>query len=168
MDAKDLLLELYGRLPDLVDAAVDGLDADQLTATAAPGSNSIGWLVWHLTRVQDDHIADLLGAEQLWVTGDFAGKLGLEDHGHDTGYGHTPDQVEALRPRSAEALLEYFDAVYARTRSFVGRLTEDDLDRIVDERWDPPVSLAVRLVSILDDDVQHAGQAAYVRGLLPQ
>ena len=54
----------------------------------------------------------------------------------------------------------------ARTRSFLGSLTADDLDRVVDEAWDPPVTLGVRLVSIADDDIQHAGQAAYVRGLL--
>ncbi|MEU7868146.1 DUF664 domain-containing protein [Dactylosporangium sp. NPDC049140] len=169
MRVNELLAEGYGRLPDLVRGAVEGLSADQLHWAPGPGANSIGWLVWHLTRVQDDHITDLVdGAEQLWVTGGYAARFGLKPQAHDTGYGHTPDQVEGVRPESTEALLEYFDAVYARTRAFIGRLTEDELDRIVDERWDPPVSLAVRLVSILDDDVQHAGQAAYVRGLLPQ
>nr|BFE64567.1 DUF664 domain-containing protein [Dactylosporangium thailandense] len=169
MRVNELLTEGYGRLPDLVRGAVEGLSAEQLHWAPRPGANSIGWLVWHLTRVQDDHVTDLLdGAEQLWVTGDHAKRFGLEARAHDTGYGHTPDEVEAVRPESPEALLEYFDAVFARTRTFVARLTEDELDKIVDERWDPPVSLAVRLVSILDDAVQHAGQAAYVRGLLPQ
>jgi hypothetical protein len=148
--------------------AVDGLDAEQLHWAPRPGANSIGWLVWHLTRVQDDHVTDLIdGAAQLWVTGDFASRFGLEAQAHDTGYGHKPAQVAAVRPESAEALLEYFDAVHARTHQFVAGLTADDLDRIVDERWDPPVSLGVRLVSILDDDSQHVGQAAYVRGILP-
>jgi uncharacterized damage-inducible protein DinB len=167
MRVNELLAEGYGRLPDLVRGAVDGLTADQLHWAPGPGANSIGWLVWHLTRVQDDHITELMdGAEQLWVTGDHAAKFGLKAHAHDIGYGHTPEQVEGVRPESPEALLEYFDAVYNRTRSYLAHLTEEDLDRIVDERWDPPVSLGVRLVSILDDDVQHAGQAAYVRGLL--
>ncbi|WP_433611612.1 mycothiol transferase [Dactylosporangium sp. CA-139114] len=169
MRANELLAEGYGRLPDLVRGAVEGLSAEQLHWAPRPGANSIGWLVWHLTRVQDDHITDLLdGVEQLWVTGDYAKRFGLEAHARDTGYGHTPDEVETVRPESPEVLLEYFDAVYARTRAFVTRLGEDDLDKIVDERWDPPVSLGVRLVSVLDDAVQHAGQAAYVRGLLPQ
>ncbi|MER7006202.1 DinB family protein [Dactylosporangium sp. NPDC000555] len=168
MQVNELLVEGFGRLPELVRGAVEGLDAERLRWAPRPGANSIGWLVWHLTRVQDDHVADLLdGAGQLWVTGDYASRFGLEAQAHDIGYGHTPEQVAAVRPESPDALLEYFDAVYARTHAFVTRLAPEDLDRIVDERWDPPVSLGVRLVSVLDDDTQHVGQAAYVRGLLP-
>jgi hypothetical protein len=63
-------------------------------------------------------------------------------------------------------LLAYLDAVDRRTRGFLETLTASDLDRIVDRRWDPPVTLGVRLVSIADDGLQHMGQAAYVRGLL--
>jgi uncharacterized damage-inducible protein DinB len=168
MQVNELLIEGFGRLPDLVREAVEGLDAEQLHWAPRPGANSIGWLVWHLARVQDDHITDLLevGAEQVWVSGAHAKRFGLDPHTHDTGYGHTPEQVDAVRPESAEALLEYFDAVHARTHAYLARLTPEDLDRIVDERWNPPVSLGVRLVSILDDDSQHVGQAAYVRGLL--
>ncbi|WP_432832658.1 mycothiol transferase [Dactylosporangium sp. CA-092794] len=168
MQVNELLVEGFGRLPDLVRGAVEGLDAQQLRWAPGPGANSIGWLVWHLTRVQDDHVTDLLdGAEQLWVTGDYASRIGLKARAHDTGYGHGPQEVAAVRPESPEALLDYFDAVYARTHSFVAGLTPADLDRIVDERWDPPVTLGVRLISVLDDDTQHVGQAAYVRGLLP-
>ncbi|MGI5246026.1 mycothiol transferase [Dactylosporangium sp. CA-139066] len=168
MQVSELLVEGFGRLPDLVRGAVEGLDAEQLRWAPAPGANSIGWLVWHLTRVQDDHINDLLddGSEQVWVTGAYAKRFGLDPQTHETGYGHAPEEVAAVRPESAEVLLEYFDAVHARTHAYVARLTAEDLDRIVDERWDPPVSLGVRLVSILDDDAQHVGQAAYVRGLL--
>ncbi|GAA4259657.1 mycothiol transferase [Dactylosporangium darangshiense] len=168
MQVNELLVEGYGRLPDLVRGAVQGLTAEQLHWAPRPGANSIGWLVWHLTRVQDDHVTELLdGAEQLWVTGAYAKGCGLKAQASDTGYGHTPEQVAAVRPESPEVLLEYFDDVYARTRAFIARLTPADLSRIVDERWDPPVSLGVRLVSVLDDDTQHVGQAAYVRGILP-
>ncbi|WP_433053481.1 mycothiol transferase [Dactylosporangium sp. CS-033363] len=169
MRVNELLTEGFGRLPDLVRGAVEGLSAEQLHWAPQPGANSVGWLVWHLTRVQDDHVTDLIdGAEQLWVTGNYAPRFGLKAQAHNTGYGHSPDQVETVRAESAEALLEYFEAVYERTRGYVAHLTDKDLDKVVDERWDPPVTLGVRLVSILDDDVQHAGQAAYVRGLLPQ
>jgi hypothetical protein len=169
MRVNELLTEGFGRLPDLVRGAVDGLSAEQLHWAPQPGANSIGWLVWHLTRVQDDHVTDLIdGAEQLWVSGNYAPGFGLKPQAHNTGYGHSPDEVETVRAESPEVLLRYFDAVYARTRGFIAHLTDKDLDKIVDERWDPPVSLGVRLLSVLDDDVQHAGQAAYVRGLLPQ
>ena len=166
MDVSELLVELFGRISDEIHGAVDGLPADDLAWVPDDGRNSIGWLVWHLTRVQDDHVADLVGEEQLWTTGPWAGRFGLEPDPHDTGYGHAPANVARVRPESAAALVEYYDAVAARTERFLSTLGEADLDRVVDTRWDPPVTLGVRLVSIADDDIQHAGQAAYVRGLL--
>ncbi|MEV4508018.1 DinB family protein [Dactylosporangium sp. NPDC049525] len=168
MRVSELLIEGFGRLPDLVESAVEGLSAEQLRWAPAPGANTIGWLVWHLTRVQDDHVTDLIdGAEQLWVSGDWAARFGLKPDPDDTGYGHTAAQVLAVHPDGPEALIGYFEAVSARTLEWLATLTEQDLDRVVDERWDPPVTLGVRLVSVLDDDTQHAGQAAYVRGLIP-
>ncbi len=166
MDVSELLIEALDRLPELVREAVDGLTPDQLAWAPASGANPVGWLVWHLTRVQDHHVAGLLDAEQVWVSGDWAGRFGLPADPGNTGYGHSPAQVAEVRPDSAEALVDYHDAVAARTRDFVRGLTPEDLDRVVDARWDPPVTLGVRLVSIVNDDDQHAGQAAYVRGLL--
>jgi uncharacterized damage-inducible protein DinB len=166
VDVGDLLIETYGRLPGLVRAAVEGLSPEQLRRAPAPGANPVGWLVWHLTRVQDHHVADLLDAEQIWVTGDWAGRFGLAADPDDIGYGHAPEHVAAVAPESAQALLDYFDAVAQRTRDYLTGLRPADLDRVVDESWDPPVTLGVRLVSVADDDLQHVGQAAYVRGLL--
>jgi hypothetical protein len=166
MDVADLLLELYGRIPPLVDEAVAGLGPAELSRAPADGANTIGWLVWHLTRVHDSHIAELLDAEQVWVTGDWARRVGLKPDPANTGWGHGPAAVAAVRPESAAVLTGYYDAVDRRTRGFLEGLTAADLDRIVDRRWDPPVSLGVRLVSVADDCLQHVGQAAYLRGLL--
>jgi uncharacterized damage-inducible protein DinB len=168
MQVNELLIESFDRLPDLVRDAVDGLSAEQLHWAPKPGANSIGWLVWHLARVQDSHITELIdGAEQLWATGEWASRFGLKPDPDDTGYAHTAAQVAAVRPDGPDVLISYFDAVAARTRDWLRTLSAKDLDRVVDERWDPPVTLGVRLVSVVDDDTQHAGQAAYVRGLLP-
>jgi hypothetical protein len=166
MDVGALLLELYGRIPPLAREAVDGLDAATLVAQPRPGTNPIGWLVWHTARVQDHHVSELLDEEQLWATGDWAGRCGLDPDPHNTGYGHSDRDVAGVRPESAAMLVEYLEAVDARTHTMLEPLTEADLDRIVDRRWDPPVTLGVRLVSIADDSLQHLGQAAYVRGLL--
>ena len=65
-----------------------------------------------------------------------------------------------------DLLLGYFEAVHQRTLSYVRGLSDGDLTRVVDTSWDPPVTLAVRLVSVLSDDLQHAGQAAFLRGIL--
>jgi len=166
MDAREVLIDAYGRLPELVHRAVHGLTPEQLRYAPAAGANSIGWLVWHLTRVQDSHIAELLDEEQVYVTGDWAPRFGFKPGSSDTGYGHSPAQVAQVTPESWETLTGYYQAVHERTLGYLGGLTGEDLDRVVDENWDPPVTLGVRLVSVYDDDAQHAGQAAYVRGLL--
>jgi hypothetical protein len=166
MDVPSLLLELYGRIPPLARHAVDGVDLKRLTESPSPSTNHIAWLVWHLTRVEDHHIAELLEADQLWVSGDWAQRFGLDPDPSNTGYGHSAEEVAAVQPTGPEVLLEYLDAVDKRTRAMLEGLTAADLDRVVDRRWDPPVTLGVRLVSIADDGLQHAGQAAYLRGLL--
>lgn len=166
MDVNNLLVEMFDRLPDLVEAAVDGLTPEQLRWAPAPGANSVGWLVWHLTRIQDDHVSELLGEDQIWTSGAWAGRFGLPAGSDDTGYGHSSAQVAAVRPDGPGVLIDYYQAVAARTRTMLEHLTAAELDRVVDKRWKPPVTLGVRLVSVANDDVQHAGQAAYVRGLL--
>jgi hypothetical protein len=166
MTPAELLVDAFSRIREGVHEVVGGLTADELSHQPAPGANSIAWLVWHLTRIQDDHVAEVAGREQVWAEDGWARRLALPFTPRDTGYGHTPEQVAGVRVSSGELLTGYFDAVHERTLEFVAGLGPGDLDRVVDERWDPPVTLGVRLVSVLNDDDQHVGQAAYVRGLL--
>lgn len=166
MTAADVLSEAYGRLPDLVRGALEGLDAEQLSSRPAGSANSIAWLVWHLTRVEDSHFAEAFGHDEVWLANGYADRWGLALDRDDTGYGHSSDQVDAVRVSSAQQLLDYFDGVHAVSESLVAGLNDEDLQQVVDERWDPPVTLLVRLVSVLDDAVQHAGQAAYARGII--
>ena len=166
MDVASVLLELYGRILPSARDAVEGVEAGQLIEQPAAGANTIAWLVWHLTRVQDHHIADLLDAEQVWVGGDWARRFGLEPDPSNTGYGHSVEEMAAVRPERPEVLLEYLSVVDARTRAMLTELGPDDLDRVVDRSWDPPVTMGVRLISVAEDCLQHAGQAGYARGLL--
>jgi hypothetical protein len=166
VDVAALLLDLYGRIPPLAHEAVDGLDVAALTERPGPDANPVGWLVWHLARVQDAHVAEILHAPQVWEDAAWPARFGLAPDAHNSGYGHTSEEVAAVRPTEAAALLEYLEAVDRRTRDLLAGLSPTDLDRVVDRSWDPPVTLGVRLVSIADDCLQHVGQAAYVRGLL--
>jgi hypothetical protein len=160
----DLLSDAFGRIRDSAASAVDGLTTEQLEFRPSGTGNSIAWLVWHLARVQDDHIADAAGTEQAWTADGWSDRFALPFEAGETGYGMDSDDVAAVRGLSAEQLTGYLDAVHARTLAFLD--TAPDLELVVDENWNPPVTLAVRLVSILSDDLQHVGQAAYVRGLL--
>jgi uncharacterized damage-inducible protein DinB len=145
--------------------AVAGLTVEQLAERIAPEANTIAWLVWHLTRVQDDHVAEVAGTEQVWTSQGWFERFGLPFSPRATGYGQTPEEVAQVRV-GADLLTGYYNAVAERTLEFVRGLTDADLDRVVDDRWDPPVTLGVRLVSVIGDDEQHVGQAAYVRGIL--
>jgi len=161
----ELLKDAFGRVVESGTAAVDGLTDDQLTHRVGPQANTIAWLVWHATRVQDDHIADVAGTEQVWTSQGFVGQFGLPFDEGATGYGQSADEVGQVHA-SAELLTEYLKATHEATLAYLDTLSEADLDEVVDERWDPPVTLAVRLVSVVNDDTQHVGQAAFVRGLL--
>ncbi|MFG2886248.1 DUF664 domain-containing protein [Streptomyces sp. NPDC048297] len=166
MHAKDILIDGYGRIQEEVHAALDGLGPDELNHRPTPAANSIAWLVWHLTRVQDDHVADAFGLEQVWLSQGWEKRFGLGLPARDHGYGHTPAKVAKVRVDSADLLTGYYDAVHEQTLGVLRSLAAKDLERVVDEGWDPPVTLGVRLVSVLSDDLQHVGQAAYLRGLI--
>jgi hypothetical protein len=160
-----LLEDAFTRVRQLVTRVVDELEIDDLTYRADPRANTIAWLVWHLTRIQDDHVAAAAGIEQEWTAHSWRDRFDLPFAAVATGYGHDSPDVAAVRI-GADLLVSYHDAVCEQTLAFVRQLSDADLDRIVDRSWDPPVTLGVRLVSVISDDLQHAGQAAFIRGML--
>ncbi|GAA1855943.1 DinB family protein [Pseudonocardia ailaonensis] len=166
MTPAELLTDAFGRISEGVPAVLDGLEEDQLGLRVDGSANSIAWLVWHLTRVQDDHLAQAFGTDQVWITDGWHERFGLPLEPEDTGYGHGFDQVAAVRA-GAGLLAGYHAAVAARTVELLAKVTPEQLDEVIDDRWDPPVTLGVRLVSVVDDDAKHLGQAEFARGLLP-
>lgn len=166
MRSAEVISDGFGRVREVVHEVVDGLTPQELAHRIDGRANSIAWLVWHLTRVQDDHVADAAGTGQVWVSGGWGERFGLPFDPLATGYGHDAGEVAAVRVESGDLLLGYLDAVHEQTIAYVQTLTDPDLDRVVDTAWDPPVTLGVRLVSVLSDDLQHAGQAAILRGVL--
>jgi uncharacterized damage-inducible protein DinB len=163
--ATDLLVDALGRVQETVHSVVEGLSRDQLTRRLEGEANSIAWLVWHLTRIQDDHIAGVAGSDQVWHTDGWVDRFALPLDRDDDGFGHTSEQVAAV-VAEADLLLGYHDAVHARSVAYLRTVADEELSRIVDRSWDPPVTLAVRLVSVVNDCTQHVGQAAFVRGVL--
>ena len=166
MTSAELLVDAFGRIREVVHRVVGGLTPEQLSFRVDPEANSIAWLVWHLTRIQDDHLADAAQAEQVWTSQGWAERFGLPFDPRHTGYGHRANEVAAVQVESGELLVGYYDAVHQQTIRYVAQLNDADLDRVVDRSWDPPVTLGVRLVSVIADDLQHAGQAAFVHGIL--
>jgi hypothetical protein len=165
MTPADVFVDSLERIVEYGRAVVDGLDEGTLAHRPTPASNSIAWLVWHAARVQDAQVADVAGLEEVWFAQGWVDRFDLDLDPSDHGYGHTSEQVGKVRA-PADLLADYLAAVHEQSVGFVRTLSAEDLDRVVDDRWDPPVTLGVRLVSIVDDDAQHVGQAAYLRGLL--
>ncbi len=163
--ATGLVIDALDRVRESVHATVDGLSRDRLIERLDGSANSIAWLVWHLTRIEDDHVAGVAGREQVWHRGGWYDRFALPLDRDDHGYGHTDEQVAAV-VADAELLGGYHDAVHAAAVDYLRTLPDAELDRVVDTRWDPPVTLGVRLVSVADDCAQHAGQAAFVAGVL--
>lgn len=166
MKSNELLLDAFGRIRETVAATLEGVDDEALIRRPAGNGNSIAWLIWHLARVEDAQVASAAGLDQVWTSQGFAGRFDLPLPERDTGYGHSTRQVDAVQAPS-ELLLEYYDAVHRQTVEVLRTLGDPDFDRVVDRRWDPPVTLGVRLVSTIADCLQHVGQAAYAKGLRP-
>jgi uncharacterized damage-inducible protein DinB len=164
MTSAELLADAFGRVQEAVHEAVEGLTASQLMARLDDDANSIAWLCWHLARVQDDHVAGAFGEPQAWL--EYGKRFELPFEPSDIGYGHSSRQVSQVTVSSADLLVGYHDAVHEQTIRLVSGITDADLTRVVDERWEPPVTLGVRLISVISDCLQHAGQASFIRGIL--
>lgn len=162
----DILLDGLGRVRETVHQVVPGLTPEQLTFQLDEETNTVAWLVWHLARVQDDHIASAAGTAQVWQSAGWEKRFQLPFEQSATGYGQSADEVAAVRVDSGELLTGYYDAVHERTIEYVTELEDSDLAKVIDDSWDPPVTLAMRIVSVISDCTQHVGQAAFLRGVI--
>jgi hypothetical protein len=162
--ARELLRDAFTRLIEHVDELTDGLTVDQSNYRPEPTANSITWLIWHSARVQDAQVAEVAGVEQVWTCDGWVKRFGLDLPRDDTGYGHSAEDVaKVVAPR--DMLAGYYHAVHKMTLEYLAGITADELARIVDTHWDPPVTASMRLVSIVDDCAQHLGQAGYLLGI---
>ena len=164
MESKELLIEAYTHINRIVHQAVDDLSQEQLAYRPEDGSNSIAWLVWHLTRVQDNNLRDVTQLDEAWLTEDWSERFGMAGS-TGIGFGDSPDDVAAMRPPRA-ILLGYHDRVAGRVLDYLPTVDADELDRIVDTNYDPHVTAGIRLMSVVQDNTQHAGQARYLRGMI--
>ncbi|UXA18604.1 mycothiol transferase [Mycobacterium sp. SMC-4] len=165
--ARELLRDFFTRLIEHVDEVTDGLTDEAALFRPTPQANTIAWLTWHSARIQDAQLCDIAGTEQVWLRDGWVDRFALDLPRDAHGYGHTPEDVAKVRV-SADLLAGYYHAVHRESLQYVASLSADELTRVVDRHWNPPVTAGARLVSIIDDAAQHLGQAAYLRGIAPQ
>jgi hypothetical protein len=164
--AQELLRDAFTRLIEHVTDLTDGLSDELADYRATPDANSIAWLLWHSARVQDAQIAPLAGVPEVWTDEGWVDRFGLDLPRGDTGYGHDAEASGKVHA-PADLLAGYYQAVHAMTLDYVTKATAEELAKIVDKRWTPPVTASARLVSVIDDCAQHLGAAAYIRGIAP-
>lgn len=161
---RELLRDLFTRLIEHVENLTDELADETAIYRPTATANSIAWLIWHSARIHDVQLCDIAGTEQAWTRDGWVDRFGLDLPRDDTGFGHSADQVGLVRA-SADLLAGYYHSVHKMTLEYIASVTPDDLNRVIDNNWNPPVTAGTRLVSIVDDCAQHLGQAAYVRGI---
>lgn len=166
MNGPQLLIGAFGRVQRSVNQVLDGLSAEDLAFRIDDEANSIAWLIWHLTRIQDNHLAAPIGSEQIWTAQNWMERFALPFDAKATGNHQTTDDVAAVQVESGDLLMDYHDAVHDRTANFLATVEDRDFDRVIDTSYDPPVTLGVRFISVVNDNLQHAGQAAFIRGFL--
>ena len=167
MDSKDVVIDGLGRIQRLLSMSLEGLTTEQLAYRPTEQANSIAWLAWHLTRVQDHHLSDLAGRPQAWIADGWHARFDKPADPQETGQRYTPEQVAALRPASAQLLLDYHNAVYQRSVEYLQGVTPQDMDRVLDEpQYTQRPTVGVRLVSVMADNLQHAGQVADLCGCI--
>ena len=162
--AREILRDSFTRLIEHSDDLTDGLTDEVAYYRPTPEANTIVWLLWHTARMQDAQVCDIAGREQVWFADGWVDRFALDLPRDAHGYGHTPEEVSKVRA-TPDLLAGYYHAVHRASLEYVASVSADELGRVIDERWDPPVTASARLVSILDDAAQHLGQAAYVRGI---
>lgn len=165
MDAVGILRDALSRIEPPLEQALNGLGSEALLWRPDPDANSLAWLAWHLTRGQDAQVCALSGAAQTWTEDGYADRFALPYPVDAHGYAMSSAEVAEMKSEDPELFLEYYRATASRTDAYLATLTPEDLDTIVDRHWDPPVTLGARIVSVIDDDVQHVGQMGYIRGL---
>lgn len=168
MRYRDLLTESFDRVADELPALLDGLTPEQLLWQPTPTANHIAWLAWHIGRCEDAQIAALTpdAGPDVWNAGGWREQFDLPYPADAIGYGHSPGDVAAFDVTDTALLTGYYAATHEATAQALATLEEADLGRVVDDNWDPPVTLGSRVVSVVNDITQHLGQIAYVRGVV--
>jgi hypothetical protein len=160
----DNILDLVG---DVLQRGVDGLTVEQLKLQpASSDANPIGWLAWHLTRAQDRMFSMLMNKEQAWFGEGWHSKFGVADPQAPFS-GVSADEVRAFDPVSSELLVAYYQAVRVYRTKYLESITAEELAKPAPSVPNRPDStVGETLARVCSDNVQHAGQIAYVRGIL--
>ena len=168
MTWQEMIMDIFDRIAAQLAQVLEDLTPEELNQQPTPDTNPIGWLAWHLTRSNDRNMSELMGLEQLWISGNWYARFNRAPDPAETGYGFTLEEVAAFTSPDALTIMEYHRAVLDRIRQFIG----NDLSEMMleEESYSPTFQRSSpvyrTITGVINDGLQHVGQAAYVRGLL--
>ena len=164
MELNEFIADALEKEQELLAEALDGLTPEELTWRAGPEANPIGWILWHMLRVEDMWFQFFIQRKlEIWERDGWNEKFGLPTR--DNGFGHTQEQVAQFPALDLAELLRYGAAVRAGTLEYLQNLTADDY-AVVPREQRPEMSVGAICRQIVGELYQHQGHIAYLRGLL--
>ena len=166
MDVNHFFLHNITHGEQVLRRALSELSTEELNShPCGPGTNSIAWLIWHLTRIQDLSASARMGKDQAWVAEGFHAKFGMEaDFMKFNSF--TPEELDAFPQMDAESLLGYYECARGYLTEYVNSLSASDLDAPVPPRPHGPENVGDALGITLADNTQHFGQIAFIMGVV--
>ncbi|HJN88462.1 MAG: DinB family protein [Dehalococcoidia bacterium] len=164
MTLNEFIEESLGKEHEFLMEAIQDLTPEELAWQAGPEANPIGWILWHMIRVEDMWMQFFIQERpEIWERDGWHLKFGLPTR--DVGFGHTPEQVAQFPLLDLPDLNEYGEAVRGGTLEYLGSLGPEDYGRVPRERR-PEMSVGAVFRQVVGELFQHQGHISYLKGLL--
>ena len=164
MDLNEFIVDALEKEQESLSEAVGDLTPEELAWRAGPEANPIGWILWHMLRVEDMWFQFFIQRRnEIWERESWHEKFGLPTR--DNGFGHTSEQVAGFPALDLQELLRYGEAVRRATLEYLETLSPEDYDAVPREQR-PEMTVGAIFRQIVGELYQHQGHIAYLKGLL--
>lgn len=174
MDTNPFIKQTLDHFESRLDQTLRGLTNEELAWRPNAEANSIAFVIWHTTRVEDRFMQKMVReTEEVWTGGGWYSRLGLDEG--DTGVDFSVDRLASFPALSVENLRDYLDAVRAETNAYLDAAAPAGFDLVPDRNPFPEVpgadeyfegcTIARMFLILIGEHFQHLGHAAYIRGL---
>ena len=166
MKGAKILSDMLEMSDSLVRRALEGLTDADLIKRPSDQDNTIGWLMWHKTRVEDIAFADASGEEQFWISDKWHEKFGMEPNPGQMGFrgfARTSDEPRVQERKTFSATPTPFGR--ARLRCWRASRPRTST-RKSPPRWARPSKSGTTSGRVAADNIQHGGQICYLRGFI--
>ena len=164
MTLNDFIEDAFRVEHEFLMEAVQDLTSEELAWRPGPEANPMGWILWHMLRVEDMWFQFFIQRQtEIWEKDGWNEKFGMPTR--DNGFGHTQEQVDNFPVLDLAELLRYGDSVRAETLAYLKGLLPEDFD-VVPREQRPEMSVGAIFRQVIGEVYQHQGHIAYLKGLV--